>query len=58
MQQPPAEMPKPATAPIIPPLAVPVTPSWKQEPPKSGESSAAGTPAVPPVSEEQKESNE
>ncbi len=30
LQQPPAEMPKPASSPIIPPLA-PVTPAWKQE---------------------------
>lgn len=27
----PGEMPKPATSPIIPPLAAPTTPSWKQE---------------------------
>jgi len=33
VQQAPAELPKPATAPIIPPLA-PVAPSWKQEQPK------------------------
>lgn len=31
VQQAPSEMPKPATAPIIPPLAAPVAPSWKQE---------------------------
>lgn len=33
VQQAPAELPKPAaSAPIIPPLAAPVAPSWKQEP--------------------------
>lgn len=31
VQPPPPEMPKPAAAPIIPPLAAPVAPSWKQE---------------------------
>ena len=31
IQQPPAEMPKPATAPIIPPLAPVAAPAWKQE---------------------------
>src|SRR5205807_7978288 len=30
VQQPPSEMPKPASAPLIPPLA-PVAPAWKQE---------------------------
>lgn len=52
LQQPPTEMAKPATSPIIPPLA-PVTPSWKQEQPRQ-EPSAAAEPAVG----EQKESNE
>ena len=31
MQQAPGEMARPAVAPIIPPLAAPTTPSWKQE---------------------------
>jgi len=31
LQQPPAEMPKPAASPVIPPLA-PVAPSWKEQP--------------------------
>jgi small subunit ribosomal protein S3 len=31
VQQPPSELPKPASAPVIPPLAVPTTPAWKQE---------------------------
>ena len=54
VQQPPAEMPKPASAPIIPPMSAPVTPSWKQEQPKSGEPASGGAPAA----EEKKESNE
>jgi small subunit ribosomal protein S3 len=58
IQQPPAEMPKPATAPIIPPLAVPVTPSWKQESPKAAEPASAPAPTALPVEEEKKESNE
>jgi hypothetical protein len=33
IQQAPGEMPKPAAAPIIPPLAAPAVPSWKQEQP-------------------------
>jgi small subunit ribosomal protein S3 len=32
-----AEMAKPATSPIIPPMSAPMTPSWKQEPPKAVE---------------------
>jgi small subunit ribosomal protein S3 len=31
VQHVPADLPKPATAPIIPPLATPVAPAWKQE---------------------------
>jgi small subunit ribosomal protein S3 len=31
MQHAPADLPKPASAPIIPPLATPVAPAWKQE---------------------------
>jgi small subunit ribosomal protein S3 len=31
VQQAPGEMPKPAASPIIPPLAAPTAPSWKQE---------------------------
>lgn len=55
IQQPPAEMPKPASAPIIPPLA-PVTPSWKQEPKREAAQPAVS--AEPPPPEEKKESNE
>jgi small subunit ribosomal protein S3 len=57
-QAPPAEMAKPAASPaIIPPLAAPVVPAWKQEQQKAAE------PAVNPVTdapagEEKKESNE
>ncbi len=54
-QQPPSEMPKPASAPIIPPLA-PVAPSWKQE--QKRESGEAAPTAEPPAAEEKKESNE
>ena len=32
VQAPPGELPKPASSPIIPPLAPTTTPSWKQEP--------------------------
>ncbi|HMF74489.1 MAG TPA: 30S ribosomal protein S3 [Bryobacteraceae bacterium] len=42
-QQAPADLPKPATAPIIPPMSVPVTPAWKQEQPKSAEPVEGGT---------------
>ena len=31
IQQAPSEMPKPATAPVVPPLATHATPAWKQE---------------------------
>jgi small subunit ribosomal protein S3 len=54
-QQPPSEMPKPASSPIIPPLA-PVPPSWKQE--QKRESAEAATTAEPPPTDEKKESNE
>src|SRR5690348_11802333 len=33
VQQAPGELPKPASSPIIPPLAAPQAPSWKQGPP-------------------------
>jgi small subunit ribosomal protein S3 len=55
IQQPPSEMPKPASSPIIPPLA-PVAPAWKQEQKReSGETAAT---AEPPATDEKKESNE
>jgi small subunit ribosomal protein S3 len=44
----PGELPRPASAPIIPPLA-PVAPSWKQEQPRgSGEPTQAPEPSVGP----------
>ena len=48
----PGDLPKPATSPIIPPLAPVTAPSWKQE--ARGETEAA----APPAGEENKESNE
>jgi small subunit ribosomal protein S3 len=55
MQQTPSEMPKPASAPIIPPLA-PVAPAWKQD--QKRESSEAAQPAETPAPDEKKESTE
>jgi small subunit ribosomal protein S3 len=55
VQQPPSEMPKPASAPIIPPLA-PVAPAWKQE--QKRESSEAAQPAETPAPDEKKEPTE
>jgi small subunit ribosomal protein S3 len=53
VQQPPSEMPKPATAPIIPPLA-PVAPAWKQEQ-KREPTEAATTAEAPAAADEKKE---
>jgi small subunit ribosomal protein S3 len=44
-QQPPTDMPKPAASSIIPPLSVPVTPSWKQEQQKAVEAAPVQQPA-------------
>jgi small subunit ribosomal protein S3 len=55
IQQPPSEMPKPASAPIIPPLA-PVAPAWKQE--QKRESTEPSTTAEAPATEEKKEPTE
>jgi small subunit ribosomal protein S3 len=52
IQPPPSEMPKPATSPIIPPLA-PVPPAWKQE--QKRESGETATGAEAPATEEKKE---
>jgi small subunit ribosomal protein S3 len=52
VQAPPAEMAKPATAPLIPPLSVPVAPSWKQEQPRAAE------PPAEEKAEEKKETGE
>jgi small subunit ribosomal protein S3 len=40
VQQSPGEMARPAVAPIIPPLAAPTTPSWKQEQGNAGDTAA------------------
>jgi hypothetical protein len=52
VQPPPSEMPKPATSPIIPPLA-PVPPAWKQE--QKREPGETATSAETPAAEEKKE---
>jgi small subunit ribosomal protein S3 len=46
-----AEMAKPATSPLIPPMSAPIVPSWKQEPPKSTETVVAADVNPPPISE-------
>jgi len=56
VQAAPADLPKPASAPIIPPLSVPVAPSWKQEQTKPVDP-GAGTGAEA-ANEEKKESGE
>ncbi len=43
----PGEMPKPATSPLIPPLAAPTAPSWKQEQPKGNEGDAMARESMP-----------
>ncbi|MBV9301797.1 MAG: 30S ribosomal protein S3 [Acidobacteriaceae bacterium] len=65
MQQPPTEMPKPASAPIIPPLAPVAAPAWKQEQKReTGEPAAAEPITTEPAAtaesapEETKEPNE
>jgi small subunit ribosomal protein S3 len=45
-----AEMAKPASSPIIPPMSAPMTPSWKQEPQKAVEPAPDAT--VPVAAEE------
>jgi small subunit ribosomal protein S3 len=55
VQQAPSELPKPASAPIIPPLA-PVAPSWKQEQQKPTTGEARTT--TPPADEEPAEPNQ
>jgi len=59
LQQPPVEMPRPASTPIIPPIA-PVTPSWKQEQPKQEQVKTSEPVAAvePSPVEEKKESSE
>ncbi len=47
-QAPPAEMSKPASSSLIPPMSAPVVPAWKQEQPKAADVPAA-EPITPPV---------
>ena len=55
VQQAPTDLPKPASAPIIPPMSAPVAPSWKQESKPTVEAPVAeshpeaATPAMEPV---------
>ncbi|HWE50379.1 MAG TPA: 30S ribosomal protein S3 [Bryobacteraceae bacterium] len=61
VQQAPSDLPKPTSAPIIPPLSAPVTPSWKAETGRPASEPAAETnpPAEPnTATEPNKESNE
>jgi len=55
VQQAPGEMPKPASSPIIPPLAAPQAPSWKQETHGTADTTKSSTPSSEP---NEKESNE
>lgn len=57
VQQAPGELPKPAAAPIIPPMSAPQTPSWKQDQPTGAGEPAAKTTA-PSAEPENKEPNE
>ncbi len=50
MQAAPADLPKPAASPVIPPMSAPAGPSWKQEQPKASEPVNAA-PAAEPVAE-------
>ena len=56
VQQNPGELPKPASAPIVPPLAAPQAPSWKQPVSETGVEEPAQTPT--PGGEEPGKSNE
>ncbi len=59
VQAAPGDLPKPATSPIIPPLAPVSAPSWKQEARHEAETPAAEEPRTPEAGvEENKESNE
>jgi small subunit ribosomal protein S3 len=53
IQQAPGEMARPATAPIIPPLSAPTTPSWKQE--QQGNAADATTKSSTPAGEADQE---
>jgi small subunit ribosomal protein S3 len=56
VQAPPPELPKPSSAPIIPPLA-PVSPSWKQDQPKPASAPERAT-APAPAGDEREGSNQ
>jgi small subunit ribosomal protein S3 len=64
VQQAPADLPKPASSPIIPPMSTPVAPSWKQERQGAEQTAAPETNAPEaavegtPATEGNKESNE
>src|SRR6185437_10863565 len=47
VQQTPGEMPKPAAAPIIPPMAAPQAPSWKQDQQHGSAEEPAANPSAP-----------
>jgi small subunit ribosomal protein S3 len=63
VQQTPGDLPKPASAPVIPPLAAPQSPSWKQEPHGNAPDAAVKPPAPagepnPAAEPNEKEPNE
>jgi small subunit ribosomal protein S3 len=55
IQQAPPELPKPAASPVIPPLSMPTTPSWKQEQNRNHE--PATEPESGPPADQTKEPN-
>jgi small subunit ribosomal protein S3 len=55
IQQAPPELPKPAASPVIPPLSMPTTPSWKQEQNRNHE--PATEPESGPPADQSKEPN-
>ena len=52
IQPPPPELPKPAASPVIPPLSMPTTPSWKQEQHRNHEPGAEPESGAPDQSKE------
>jgi small subunit ribosomal protein S3 len=57
VQAPPADLPKPASAPILPPMSAPVAPSWKQEQHKPADTVAADVVAADAVATDAVESS-
>ena len=55
VQQAPGDMPKPAASPIIPPLAAPTAPSWKQENQAPAQQPTTGGSAAPATTEPEKD---